>query len=142
MTNEVELDVEINTTVLKEFLNKIFALSIAKGVLKPVFGHNDEDATKINNELKDFGITTLADLNRIIPENFDEKLVTVELSRFKGFENFLGLIRSFMIITDADLYFKKVWEGDWSSFDETPIERLLGIDVEKFAKKYNIGEAE
>ena len=138
MTKEGDLDVEINTTALREFLFNKLALSIAKGILRPVFGHKDEGATETINEIKDFGIMTIEDLNKIIPKHFDEKLAEIELNRFLGIEDFLGLVRAFMIAEDPDKYFEKVWKGHWTLYEESPIDNLLGTNVEELLKKYNI----
>jgi len=67
------------------------------------------------DELASMDIRTLADLNRIMPQNFREKLTRV--SKPKDFVTFTDIIRNVLIIHDPENYFKKAWKHHYNTFD-------------------------
>lgn len=141
-TKQGNLDIEINTTALREFLSKKFLHSISEGILNPYFGSTDAGATKIVEELKDFGIKTLGDLDKIIPEDLDDKLAGIEKYRLFGIENFIGLVRGLMMVEDAERYFEKAWSNNWRGLPESPIDKIIGLDVDEITRKYEVEKIE
>jgi len=127
------LDIPVNTTSLREYMSKRFTQAVAAGT-KTVFGHGDESASQIVQELHDFGISKLSELDSLIPDDLDERVAKVAE---KG-ANLVGLLRYVMIIHDAPRYFRTTWKGRWWVF--SPSGRTLlesyGVNVEALYKKY------
>lgn len=135
-TKKGNLEIKINTTALREFLNNRFEQAINAG-LKPIFGPDDDDAKEIINELNDFGIKTLSELDKIIPEDLEKKYIELDAVK-EG--NFLGFVRSIMMLEDVNHYFEKAWKSKWGVFSNASREmlELYEIDLEEFGKKYHI----
>lgn len=128
-TKRGDLDIEINSTALIEFLTTKYNTAISAG-LEPSFYSADDE---IIQELHDFGINTLKELNDIILEDRVEKVTEF------GNANFTSLIRMIMILKDKDRYFKNAWNRNWGNL-QGPSQKLLqfyGIDVKELAEKYN-----
>jgi putative GTP pyrophosphokinase len=128
-----ELDISINTTSLREYMLTKFKDAIASG-LPPTFGPGDEGGSRIVQELADFGISTLAELDSIIPREFPSHVDPAVSG------NFIGLARDVMIIYDADRYFEKAWKRRWTRVDEPSIAflRPYGIDLLALADRYGL----
>lgn len=129
-TRTGELDIEINTTALMEFLTTKFDTAINIG-LKPTFRNMDDEIIK---ELHDFGISTLKELNDIFPEDIEEKLVELNIKT-----SFAGLVRNTLIIKDENRYFEKAWNNHWRIMiiESQMLLQSYDIDIQKLAKKYN-----
>lgn len=134
-TEKGDLDIEINTTALREFLNSRFKDAVNAG-LKPLFGFSNQGAVGIVDELRGFGIRTLRDLDEIIPADFEKK--TIEGLGVPN--NFQGVLRDLMIINDADRYFENAWNQRWTILDEATIKfyESYGIDAIVLVKKYRL----
>lgn len=124
-----DLDIRINTTALREFLKNKFKNVIDKGELTPDFA---EGENKIIDELVKFGIKTLGELEKIIPEDYEMKIVGYDD------ENFLSSIRNFMIISDENRYFKEAWNHNWDGLDNSGILTSYGVDINKLAFDYDL----
>lgn len=127
-----DLDIEINTTAIREFLMNKFSNSVSKGMKNDFADHDRE----IIEELHDFGIKTLSELDNIIPKDIEEKLrSTIE------HYNFLALLRLIMIIEDKNSYFEKAWmnKNKWTAMDKSfrQILESYGINTKELGKKYN-----
>ena len=105
------LRVPLNNVALRTYLRTRFQRLVEIGALELTYP-NTIRASEILDELRSFGIGTLADLDAIVPEDFEG--VVIE-SRERT--NVLGLCRSIMIIADAQKYFNKAWAEHWQSFD-------------------------
>ncbi|MGB6837748.1 MAG: hypothetical protein WBF66_08595 [Dehalococcoidia bacterium] len=129
------LDIEVNTTSLREYLWRKFRRAIEGGELAPFFGPEDRDSTEAVKELQDFGLSRLSDLDQIIPGDLGQKLLELATAG----ENFIGLVRAVLMIHDADLYFTKAWKEHWGGLGgDTKLLRAYGVDVESLARKYGI----
>ena len=89
-----ELDIEINTTSLREYLSKKFSEMIKEDLLIPNFGTNDSLSKEIVEELHLFGVSKLYELDSIVPENYQEYSRRIP----ENWTNFAGLIRDILII--------------------------------------------
>lgn len=128
---ESKLEIEINSASLNEYLDEKF-----KGFnnVEKVFGNRN---ALIIQELKDFGINTIAKLNSIITDEF--------LNNYKNITNtnYSGLIRDVMIISNTDKYFNQVWNRNWEAFDYESYQFYKDcykhINIDSICEKYNIG---
>ena len=119
-----DLDIDVNTTSLREYMLTKFRLAIASG-LEPAFGSGDHAASEIVEELLDFGISRLSELDQIVPDDLPER--TDLLKR----ENFRGLLRGIMIVQDETRYFTNSWKGRWHEYGAGTdvMEEAYGVDV-------------
>ncbi|MBP2244265.1 GTP pyrophosphokinase [Paenibacillus xylanexedens] len=134
--NKVEnddLNVSINTTSLRNYLNNKFRSLIDKNILERTF---NKGSKRIVNELKLYGIYTLADIDRIIGDDINKYVEKPT--------NYLGLLRYIMIINDINLYFEKAWRKSWTGIDRKEINYLssLGVDIEAIMDKFELHVAE
>lgn len=127
------LDIPVNTTSLREYMSKRFPQAVAAG-LQPVFGSGDAGAAEIIQELHDFGISKLSDLDPLIPDDLDERVAKLG----EGAGTFLGLLRYVMIFRDAQRYFRTAWKATWGGFGPTGRTLLesYGVNVAALVKKY------
>jgi len=129
-TEKGELDIPINTTSLREYMLTKFRDAVALGLL-PDFG-SDEAESEIVEELADFGISTLADLDSIIPGELPTQ--TDLLASY----NFSALMRSIMMVRDAHRYFGKAWKNHWLRLGHSQVLEVYGVDVAALAHRYGI----
>jgi len=130
-TKRGDLAIPINSTSLKQYLDEKYSDvdSIRKNF------HEDDRSDDLISELNKMNVKTLKDLDTITKPNFKEKLI-----QFKAGGNYLGLIRSILMIHDPDKYFSEAIQSHWSAFD-VDIDTLLkeyGLDVEALSEKYKI----
>jgi ppGpp synthetase/RelA/SpoT-type nucleotidyltranferase len=129
-TKKGKLDIELNSTALKEFLNTKFRGFIEKGLLTPNF-NGSKNENIILNELRDFGIFKLSDLNKIISPKLIE---AYEKGNYSG--NFLGFTRLIMMAYDANGYMTKSFKNHWSGLahGQDLILESLGVDLSLIEK--------
>lgn len=119
------LNIPLDTTSLIEYIsNKISNPTIIKN-----FNQGDKE---IINELHAFGINSIKDLESLFSPEFCKFY-----NEFEGYTNYLGLLRSAMVLFDAKLYFEKVWNEDWMMYSEEEYKSWdqLGIDT-SIVKEY------
>ena len=125
-----KLEVSINSTSLKEYMNRKFALLLEKG-MKPKLSNDQE----IIDHLNKMGITTLQELDNSIPEDY----IKTRLN-FAGdnIGNYYGVIVDILMIKDTDKYFKKVWQNSWDAIDPIEIQffKHFNIDLLEYSRKY------
>ncbi len=131
-----DLDIEINSTALKEFLSNKFKNAIDVGLISHFADRDDE----IIKELYDFNIKTLSKLDEIIPEDFEKNIVEIINSGI--YTNFLGIVRCLMIIENKYNYFTKAWNKDWYGFSEAMKEilQVYGVNPEEIAEHYHFDD--
>lgn len=108
-TSKGNLDISINSLSINSFIDDWSK----KNNLKIDKLRTEEDYQKIINELKDFGITTLSELNEIIPNQYNIKLRDEDI-------NVYGVIRDWMTISDPIKLITKVkpsWALEESDLD-------------------------
>ena len=117
-TEKGELEIPINSTSLKQFLITRFKNEIDNNLLEPNFNGSDNELIVIK-ELNDFGLTSLSDLDKIIPSKLIEELNEIH----ENGTNFIGLIRNILLVSDYKKYFQKSYQNDWAHF--SPISDFL-----------------
>lgn len=124
-----ELDIEINTTALKNYLNNKFKTFIDAGKITQSFNNKSKNIVK---ELQLFGINTLKDLDMIVNENLDIYLYEET--------NYLGLLRDIMMIKNMDQYFTRAWRRSWTLIDDVTYNHLkkLGTDIDRIIEEHEI----
>jgi len=128
-------NVAINSTTLKSYLNTKFKDVIKAKIINASF--LDKDALIIK-ELNNFGIETLNDLKKIIPDNLNEKIKAA--SKDDGYHTtLLGLLRHIMLIDDADKYFTKSWTQGWKKIKRSSLGVLNQYtDLNPILAKFNL----
>lgn len=132
-TKEGNLDFEINTTTLKQFLLTKFQ-KLIPDYIRPFPDSSSE--YNILKELKGYGITNLNDFNKIIPEDFITSLSKYR-SRF-GTTTYVGLIRHILIIANWEKYFENSYQNDWKGFSNKSLLEYYNVPLEKIKNQYNI----
>ena len=129
-TEKGNLDIPINSTSLKQFYSTKFEKLIKTKHVVPNF-NGSKNEIKIFNELRNFGINTLENIDEILPKNLD-KIITKHGMK----ENFTGITRLMLIANDIDKYFEEAYNGNWSRIDQIEINyyKDFGIDCEKMVK--------
>lgn len=137
-TKKGNLEIKIDGTSVKLFFKVKFENLLKKG-LKPTF-FNDNYEKIIFDELSLFGIETLDDLNKIIPNDFSEKIIMSETINTIHNQNYAGLLRELMIIFDSQRYFEYCWRKDWFSIHPNTIKllKLYNIPIEKYMDEFEL----
>lgn len=125
-------EISINTTTLKQFFSS--KLKSIKGLISFDFNGYDDD---IIEELHNFGINNLEDLEKILPLNIVTK---IKETYPKSEGNILGLLREIMLIADSKKYFEHSWTKSWTGFSRRTVEFLkaYNIDVRSIGEKYGL----
>jgi hypothetical protein len=81
---------------------------------KPQFGSVND--TYVIDQLPSMGIFTLAEFEKIIPDNFKEKYCEIPSSKYGTYVT--GLVVWFLIIHDHKKYFEQAYKcfGGWTSY--------------------------
>ncbi len=114
--------------------------SVSKGRLRSDWSDNKQGRTAVE-ELTDFGVRSLADLTRLIPDDYDSKLS----SGLYGRNSLLGVCRDLMFIGDIDKYFKEVWSRRaFTAIERTTaaLMRTYRVDVVPVAYRHNMSVEE
>jgi hypothetical protein len=124
-----ELDVPIDSPSLRRYLLKKFG-DIPD--FKPQFGSVND--TYVIDQLHSMGINTLAELERIIPDNFKEKYSKIPSSKYGIYAT--GLVIWFLIIHDHKKYLEKAYKESYGNFDSHDLHVLeeFGVDTSEFRK--------
>ncbi|MBP9822390.1 MAG: hypothetical protein KBC81_03050 [Candidatus Pacebacteria bacterium] len=135
-TEKGNLEIPIDTVSLRQYFDTNFK-SINN--MDPRFGPHDDMAEDIIEELRDLGITTLAQLDNIIPKDFMQNLASVDM----GEKNYCGLSRNIMVIYNYKEYFEKAWKNKWVSASKSEsstgeLYKIYGIDYDEIIKTYGL----
>jgi len=123
-TEKGTLEIPINSTSLKQYLKVKFKKAVSKGFLTPDFNNSKGEINAIE-ELKDYGITTLEELNKILPKDLEKIII-----QFKEQGNFIGLIRTILMIDNVDKYFTQSWHWNWGGLAPESEFLLKQFDVD------------
>ena len=135
LTKNGERDLKINNNSLKEYLLERFDSEVKNNILQPSFGKNSGGSIIIE-ELNKFGINNLVELDSILPEKIHEN-IKAELNESSDM-NFLGIVRSIMIIDDHRKYFEKAREDEYHFHRATTnILKKYNVPIEKLSKEYD-----
>lgn len=133
-TKKGNLDIEINSTSLKQFLSEKFA--DVPGIEEILEREHTNYTSKLIAELKKMGVSTLAELEKLIRKDFTESYKKYRSEK----ANYQGLIRIIMISSNPEFYFDTVWDHSWNSLNTAFVKILtdLGIDVDALMQKYKL----
>jgi putative GTP pyrophosphokinase len=122
--NTGNFGIDINSISISEYIDVKFKKLIEEGVLS----HAPLSESGVLQELREFGINTLQDLDQIIPED----MIDVYLKTgFSG--STVGLLRDIMLINDIDKYYQLCYHGQWTYYgEETDVLNHYGINLAKF----------
>lgn len=134
-TRTGELDIEINSTTLKSYLLTRFDELFKKG-LNPNFPTTQSE-NQILQELTDFGIKTLQDLNQIVPKDYEANRIKVGIDTR---QNLVVITRNIMMINNHKKYFSKCWKKNYPKLSEGTqgLLRLYNISPEEIKKEFGI----
>lgn len=121
----------IDSTSIKEYLNIRFKERIDNKLLSPTM-LNSEAEEMVIDEINKFGIYSIGELEELLKTKID--LSGDEVS------NFVGILRSYMMVNDAEKYFRECWNGHWTGTSRRNIDMLKNnnVDIEKIWDKYDI----
>lgn len=124
-------NIAIDGTSLREYLINKYKDEISLGFLEANFGPKSELESKVIDELNKFGIYNLKDLDRLLSKSFKYKIEE---------NNFAGLLRDFMILSDYKKYFELVYDGSWRGFfdDDMRMFMLNNVPIHEIMNKYMI----
>ncbi len=133
-TKKGELDIDINSTSLIEFLQQ----KLPKIPVAPTLKGSDD---KIIQELKDFGILKIYHLNAILSEDFFRFITELYNSDgYKCADNYIGLLRILMIFADSEKYFKEAWKNNWGAIEKELVALFnkYGVSTEEIKNRVDI----
>ncbi len=130
-----DLNIEVNTASLIEYLcNKLsrLAKNIPEGRR---YAGDDTLARTIVEELRLFGISTLEQLDKIIPQDLEDTMLA-----FEPDTTFAGIARTILMVRDVKKYFRVSWRNSWQSIDEDGVKVLnkYGVDSDYLRKHVEI----
>lgn len=123
-TKSGNLNFKINSTSLKQYLETKFKS------IENTFTIQYNITETLIEELEKYGIKTLEELDKIIPDDLIDQLIkNKELlgNTLRG----NGILRFIMIINDSKKYFSKSWNKGWKVWS-------VGQDFDKLSKYYKI----
>ena len=119
-----DFNISINTVSLREYLSNRFSELIGMKFVDPHFSQDDRISAEIVEEVRSFGPTNLSELDKMIPADYHDILVTCMDST-----NFAGIIRDILIINDVEKYFEVSWQMHW---------RWMEPETQLLYEKYDI----
>lgn len=126
-TKKGNLDIPIDSTSLLQFLNDFFKAHHPEKLANNYQSTSDE----VIGELRDFGIGTLRQLKELLDKKSAATWVEGHAG-YTGYINYIGILRSAMIIEDARLYFGKAWKENWTGMNKTVLDywKENGVDFD------------
>lgn len=118
-TRAGDLDIEINTPSLFQYLPQ--KLDYFKERLIPI--DSPGDLEPVIDELRGFGIQTLADLEPILNDQFFSAL---DVNHESQPLFYIGALRDAMMYSDLDKYFSDAWSNSWQGTEEATVSLLSG----------------
>jgi putative GTP pyrophosphokinase len=128
-TQRGELDIPIDSISLRSYFDTRFKKIPS---VESTFGPSDDMAEIVIEELKSFGIETLAQLDILIPKDYSEVFPS-----YKDELNYAGIARNVMLIDDPEKYFTKAWKNHWGGVTDKNRKLLEHYNVDMdVLKKY------
>jgi len=124
----------IDSTSLQEYMDKKFKKYVDMGLIDQDFNNINDKEQTIIKELNMFDIFTLNQLDKIIDGKITDQF-------FEGeYQNYVGLLRDYMMICDSEKYFNKSWNENWHGIDLNSIKVIEKFNpgFNKIFKKYDI----
>ncbi|MEZ5017899.1 MAG: hypothetical protein R2800_12650 [Flavipsychrobacter sp.] len=133
------LDFPINSTTIKEYFKTKFKNLFDNNIIPEFF---DSEREKLAlEELKKFGLVTLSDLDKIIPEKFEEHAIS-HFADYRNFNALNAIIVSILITHDYKKYLEEVKTKEhWENNTATSYKDFWGkfnIDTDLLTEKYGI----
>ncbi|MEK3966312.1 GTP pyrophosphokinase [Paenibacillus sp. FSL H7-0323] len=127
-----EYNLPLNATTLENYLQNKLNDQIKRGALTPTFR---EGESIIIEELLNFGINNIEELDKMV-----NSMINKNPEIIKSGNNFIGLLRDVMMLTDIDLYFKNAWQNHWQGLGISfiKIAKKIGIDIDQYIDKYEL----
>jgi hypothetical protein len=98
------------------------------------YGSGNVLAKTIVEELKLFGISTLAQLDKVIPKDLEDYYLA-DMSE----ENYAGIVRDILMISDIEKYFEVSWRKSWQGTQYSTVELLAKYGVDpSYLEKHDI----
>jgi len=111
-----DLQIDINSLSLPPYLSHKLKFLEVNGVQLVV----DEHISRmIVEELQNFGVHSLKDLDAILNEQFLESIIN-----HQTYTTYVGLMRDAMLVEDIDLYFANCWNSHWQEAESYTFEIL------------------
>ena len=123
-----DLDIEITTASLIEYLSSKFSRLAKRIPEERRYSIDGSLAKTIIEELELFGISTLDQLDKVIPKDFEDKLVAIPNYRII---NFPGIVRIILIISDVEKYFSVSWRSSYNRISQNAAKILDDYGVDK-----------
>lgn len=135
---EGKLGYKIDTTSLKEYLLQKFRKEVEAGLMATNFGVHDSFAEEIIEELSDYGMATLEELDKTIPK--DSRFGAGYDPPWRSTRNFLCLLRDAMIIHDSRRYFDDAWQWHWRGLSPSQMEfyASYGVPIYEIFERYKM----
>lgn len=129
-----ELDRLIDPISLISYLDNMFGDIIEFEEHHPDFIH--VMIKNVIEELKNFGISTLRELDNLVPKDYVENLISITDEK----QNYIGIVRDFMFINDISKYFEKCWNYSWLyvEYDNTKLLDLYNVPWQDIFRKNEI----
>jgi len=134
-TQKGELDVELNTASLTQYLRQ----KIDSVILEKITRTNQNELfNEVIEELLAFGIKTLADLDVILSKEFFEVLKNIDIDLMTE----TGLVRRAMMYEDVDRYFHRAWKNRFITITDISIKIITSKfgeeKMKNLMKKYKL----
>ncbi len=120
----------VTVDALLAFMKARFPAQVADGSLTLDFGSAGVDVQVID-ELAIMGITTIGQLDRATPADFDTKGFGAIKASGSPSSTVAGVLRDLMIIHDAKRYVEQAWRDSWVSSgpEDFPAPIAYGVDM-------------
>ncbi len=130
--NKGDLDIEINTASLREYMTKKFDKLVKEKLLITDIG-SSEFGAKIIEELNLYGIRKISQLDKIIPGDYEDNILKEKLHSL----NLFGFLRHILMANDAKKYFEVCWRKAWTAMRREDVEFLEKyFDDVAYIRKY------
>jgi len=125
------LQEKISVDTINKFLPKRFSI-LFPDYMYPGYGDYQSNESDLLWEMEDYGLTSIHDINKIIPLDFEEAVKTYNLKM-----NYLSLLRIVMLLHNHKKYievYNEIWDlsllKDLESFFN-----FYNLDVDEIAKQ-------
>lgn len=143
-----ELDIEINSASLKEYLKNKLESYEKESLIIDVDFINEQI---VIDELIRFGVKKIYDVDKLLEKYLEKYIIELKKAESKYLDmyyieyandiTYMGFIRNMMLIENIDFYFEKVWNNSWNVISFTTvemIENILGQTIKEKINSYGI----
>jgi len=125
----------LDSISVRRLLTDRLPQAIKAGVVVP-FWQNSERSRFAIEELRAFGVKNLADLDALLPPDFDAKFASEKYPE----TGLLGVCRLLMFIADPERYFADAWQHHWDVYLSSTVDLVasFGVDLEPYLEQSGI----